>query len=323
MTDHSDKSLKIKKTIPISQPVAQSDFYSPSWPELPPEMEDFHLYNPIGSGSTGTVFRAVQTKEYAVKIVPWQPARLRETAKHEYDTVRLFSNCETVIHAFAYYEYNSSSYILQEIGEPILDYFYENPCSLRELLQSLLDISDALSFIHSKGYSHFDVKPGNILIVKGKARLGDFSHCLRCVQGQQYTTTGTEAFMAPEVVPGAKHTGLEDIYSLGITMYALLLAGVLPFENKPDINDKEKLYIRSLFIHPALLSVIRKAAAFDPAERYQCFEDFSKDIRSFMDVYQNDLDEIVPVYLSNTRAKHLNSPTVPPFQDRFHMDEPS
>lgn len=40
-----------------------------------------------------------------------------------------------------------------------------------------------------------------------------------------------------------------------------------------------------------------------------------------MDAYQNDLDEIVPVYLSDMRSKHLNSPTVRQFQDSIPMDE--
>ena len=70
----------------------------------------------------------------------------------------------------------------------------------------------------------------------------------------------------------AKYSGLEDIYSLGITMYALLMAGALPFDAGTDKNDKEKLYIHSLFIHPELLSVIRKAASF----QFYCASLFSK-----------------------------------------------
>ncbi|MBR3428973.1 MAG: protein kinase [Clostridia bacterium] len=185
---------------------------------------------------------------------------------------------------------------------------------MKMLLQALLDISDALSFIHSKGYTHFDVKPSNILMVNGKARLGDFSHCLRYVQGQEYERSmGTSAFMAPEIVSGAEHSGLEDMYSLGITMYALLMAELLPFEEiqGTGMHDKGRKTIRSLFIHPDLLSIIQRATACNPPDRYQTFEDFSKDISSFMDANNDYLDEKVPIYLSTD----LRRPTVPPYFD--------
>ena len=102
-SDHSDQS-----TVPMSGIVY------PSWPELPPDMEDFQLCNSLGSGATGTVYRTVQTKEYAVKVIPWNPANLRESARREYEVAKLFSDCETIVHTIAWYEYNSSSFILQK-----------------------------------------------------------------------------------------------------------------------------------------------------------------------------------------------------------------
>lgn len=313
MSEHTDQHSS-KDLTSTSSTIPWSDIVFPARPNLPPEMEGFQLCDSIGSGSTGTVFRSVQTKEFAVKVVPWHPNNLRETAKREYDIASLFADCDKTIHVIAYYEHDCNSFILQEIGEPIIDYFFKNTCTLKTLLQALLDISDALSFIHSKGYTHFDVKPSNILVVKGKARLGDFSHCLRYVQGQEYDRSmGTSAFKAPEIVSGSEHSGLEDMYSLGVTMYVLLMAGVLPFDEEKtnDSCDKGKKRISSLFIHPDLLSIIQRAAAYDPADRYQAFEDFSKDIRSFMDANHDYLDEKVPTYLSTD----LRRPTVPPFFD--------
>ena len=313
MSGHSSQHIS-NSLANTSTAVSWDDIVFPPRPELPPEMEGFQLCESMGSGATGTVFRSIQTKEFAVKVIPWRPDGLRETAKREYDVASLFADCEKTVHVFAYYEHDSNSFILQEIGEPIIDYFFKHTCTLRMLLQALLDVSDALSFIHSKGYTHFDVKPGNILVVKESARLGDFSHCLRYVQGQEYERSmGTSAYMAPEIRSGAVHSGLEDMYSLGITMYVLLMAGVLPFEDEQNTDpcDKGKKQISSLFIHPGLLSVIQKAAAYDPADRYHTFEEFSKDIVSFMNTYHDHLDEKVPSYLS----ADLRRPTLPPFTD--------
>lgn len=302
-----------RSIINTSSTVPWSEIPFPAWPALPPEMEGFRLLGSIGSGATGTVFRSVQTKEFAVKVVPWRPNNLREIAKREYDVASLFADCEKTVHVIAYYEHDSKSFILQEIGEPVIDYFFRNKCTLRMLLQALLDISDALSFIHSKGYTHFDVKPGNILVVKETARLGDFSHCLRYVQGQEYERSmGTNVYMAPEIMSGAEHSGHEDMYSLGITMYVLLMAGALPlFEGRKDIDGcSKKRKIRSLFIHPDLLSVIQKATAYDPADRYQTFEDFSKDIVTFMNANNDSLDEKVPTYISNDLQRPTSEPSI-------------
>ena len=303
------------KNLPnASSTVPGRDMGFPIRPELPPEMKDFQLCDSIGFGSTGTVFRSIQTKEFAVKVVPWLPNNLRDIAKREYDIASSFADCDKILHVIAYYEHDCNSFILQEIGEPIIDYFIRHICTLKMLLQALLDISDALSFIHSKGYTHFDVKPSNILVVKDRARLGDFSHCRRYVKGQEYERSmGTSPFMAPEIVSGAEHSGLEDMYSLGITMYTLLMAGPLPVDELQsfgaDTNEKGRKKITSMFIHPDLLSIIQRAAARDPADSYQAFEDFSKDICSFMKANNDSLEETVPTYF----AINYQRPTVPPF----------
>lgn len=289
-----------------------NDLVLPIRPELPPELEHYRLCDSLGTGAIGTVFRSIQTKEIAIKVIPWGSKNLREVARREYETAKLFDNCETTIHVIDYYEHNENSFILQEIGERITDYYFKHTCSLRMLLQALLDISSALSFIHSKGYTHFDVKPSNIFYVKDRTRLGDFSHCLPYTRGQKYEKAlGTGAFKAPEVIPGEQCSGLEDIYSLGITMYVLLMAGALPFEEKEDVSTENSLCIHSLFIHPDLLSIIQNATALDTSVRYQDFDEFSDDIRTFMEKYNDYLDEKVPTYNSTV----LQRPTVPPFFD--------
>lgn len=266
--------------------------------DLPPELGDFRLCQCLGRGAVGTVHRVTQTKEYALKVIPWNKESLRDEAMREYETATLFADCETTVHPIALYEYGQKSFILEELGEPILDYFFGHSCNLRMLLNTLLDVSDALSFIHDKGYAHFDVKPDNIFVVHGKARIGDFSHCFSSTPGQEYIRfLGTNSFRAPETLNGKRQSGLEDMYSFGITIYALLMAGKVPFKTKDRCENKD-LQISSLFIPPDLLSIIRKAAAFSPEERYQSFNTLSEDIHAFMQVNNDLLDERVPAYLA-------------------------
>lgn len=293
-----DSSRQLPDSEMISTPSAylgQSGMYI----TLPEEMEGFILGTILGSGSIGKVYKATQTKEYAVKVIQWNTNSAREVAKHEYETGQLFKSCDETLHSLSYYEQEHQSFIVMEYGVPCLSYYSGRECSMREILNTILRVSKALETIHFQGYTHFDVKPDNILMVKGEAKLGDFSHCSRFMCGQIYNRPmGTGIYMAPEIVVGGKFTGKEDMYSLGISMYVLLMAGRLPFDftgresKKREQNDK----IESLFIHPELLNIIQRAAAFDACDRYESFRDFSNDLQTFVDLHNEKVDEEMPLY---------------------------
>lgn len=73
MTDRSGKpdSQDLRQTVPISSNLWNGeDPVFPGIPALPPEMEGFELRYALGAGSVGTVYSAVQTKRYAVKVIP-------------------------------------------------------------------------------------------------------------------------------------------------------------------------------------------------------------------------------------------------------------
>src|SRR5947209_2854785 len=89
--------------------------------------------------------------------------------------------------------------------------------------------------IHRAGLVHRDLKPGNILLDgDGRPKLGDFG----LVRGGKATNTasmtnageliGTAAYLAPEQAGDAHVDFRADLYSFGITLYALL-TGAPPF----------------------------------------------------------------------------------------------
>jgi len=105
--------------------------------------------------------------------------------------------------------------------------------SMRDSIVITAQIGDALRYIHSRGLVHGDIKAGNILLVNGVAKLGDFSTLTRLLQTISTSRSAyTYGWRAPEQVYSdlrAKSTemGLEnkiDIYQLG-NMLLYMLTG--------------------------------------------------------------------------------------------------
>jgi len=93
-----------------------------------------------------------------------------------------------------------------------------------------VQLGDALRYIHSRGIIHGDIKPGNILLANGVAKLGDFSSARLVVRDPRISRMPpTAGYRAPEQVYAewkrrAKELGLEnriDVYQLGSTLLEL------------------------------------------------------------------------------------------------------
>lgn len=102
------------------------------------------------------------------------------------------------------------------------------------------DTLDALSYIHSKGYIHRDIKAGNILLTdEGTVKLADFGSASLSSPANSFV--GTPYWMAPEVILAmdeGQYDTKVDIWSLGITCIELA-------ERKPplyNMNAMSALY---------------------------------------------------------------------------------
>ena len=161
----------------------------------------------------------------------------------------------------------------------------------RELVLLMGQAADALSYAHGLGVLHRDIKPGNLLLdTDGTLWIADFG-LARAVEQNDLTQdgdiVGTLRYMAPERFDG-KADERSDIYSLGITLYELAV-------RKPafEISNKAK-GIRSILdktldsarrLCPAiprdLDTIIQKATARNPAQRYQNAVELRDDLHRF------------------------------------------
>ena len=107
----------------------------------------------------------------------------------------------------------------------------EGPLPPAQAPQAAAALADALAYLHARGISHGDLKPGNLLLAAGEPAgrvvLADFGVARR---GDHPTgpTFATPEYVPAEVVAGNPPGPAADVYALGIVLYELV-SGRSPF----------------------------------------------------------------------------------------------
>jgi len=160
---------------------------------------------------------------------------------------------------------------------------------VEEAVRLTHEVADALDYAHRHGLVHRDVKPENILLSDGHARVADFgvARALDAAGGSQLTETGmsvgTPAYMSPEQASAGQMDGRSDIYALGCVLYEML-AGEPPFTGPTPqaILAKRVLepvpHVRTLRegVPEPLEQAISRALARAPADRFATAAEFAR-----------------------------------------------
>ncbi len=159
----------------------------------------------------------------------------------------------------------------------------------------------ALEYAQYQGVIHRDIKPANILL-RGDSdiKISDFGAAvIETQQTTQVSGVGSPAYMSPEQIKEQTLSHQTDIYSLGVTMYRLL-TGKLPFD---AANNYSMIYQiinidpqpPSTFrpeIPPALDAIVTRAMCKDTQHRYQTWDEFARDLVSFISYEVPQQDQI-------------------------------
>jgi hypothetical protein len=166
---------------------------------------------------------------------------------------------------------------------------------IRRCCEIIKTVASALAHAHERGVIHRDIKPENILLDRnGHVYLIDFG-LARFFEDDSVTNTGalvgTPAYMSPEQVTGRIQVdNRTDIYSLGLVLYELLTL------RRPIVAPTREGLLRQIAtkamiplswknkaIPQCFESVVHRATAKDPDERYQTACDFAKDLQNLLD----------------------------------------
>lgn len=197
-------------------------------------------------------------------------------------------------------------------GQPFLVMDFLDGHTLEELLADrgaippklmraiVFQASAGLVHAHTSGVLHRDIKPDNIILLPRektdeRVRLLDFGFALLQGDLERLTLSGTlcgsPAYISPERWKGKELDGRSDIYSLAVVMFQGL-TGELPFaaSSLDELRHKHLTEEPRLLadVRPALAddeiaqTIVSKALAKNPEDRYQSMKDFHNAVKSWM-----------------------------------------
>ena len=185
------------------------------------------------------------------------------------------------------------AYMAMELleGTDLRDLMSRGRVALPLGVELMAQAAEGLAHAHEHGVVHRDIKPGNIMIVRGRvAKIMDFGIArVRAsdVKTQTGAILGSPRYMSPEQVTGQPADRRSDIFSLGVMLHELA-AGEPPF-TAPTVTQLMHLIATATPAPPSAANptvpamldlIVARALQKQPADRYQSAAELASDLRA-------------------------------------------
>ena len=270
---------------------------------------NYKILEKLGEGGQGTVYKAIDSKlgrTVVIKVLPAELTAKEANLKRFEREARLASALDhpNICTIFDLNEIDGVHFIVMQYieGRNVRQLVNGRPLSLESALSIALQTADALAAAHARGIIHRDIKAGNVMVTPtGQVKILDFGLAKLLDEDAARTSGihnteitevgvpyGTATYAAPEQARGDRVDSRADIFSTGVLLYEML-AGTWPFRGSTAVevrhavlNDEPQPLskVRPGRVPAQLQTILDKALAKDPRNRYQKIYYFANDLRT-------------------------------------------
>jgi CHASE2 domain-containing sensor protein/tRNA A-37 threonylcarbamoyl transferase component Bud32 len=256
-----------------------------------PTLGRYEVSGELGRGAMGIVYKGEDPKIHrtvAIKTVRLSDfdedmvGEMKERFFREAESAGLLAH-PNIVTIYDAGEEHDLAFIAMELlkGNDLEEYTKKGSLlPIRDTLDIVAQVADALDYAHSKGIIHRDIKPANIMRLSETHEIKVTDFGIARIASSSKTKTGvimgTPSYMSPEQVAGKRVDGRSDIFSLGVVLFEML-AGEKPFAGEDMTSLMYKIAKEK---HPSIRSInpqvpqivekiIDKALEKDMETRYQ------------------------------------------------------
>lgn len=259
----------------------------------------YQIKDIIGKGGMSTVYGAHDPRfgrDVALKVMatpPQESANFRRRFEREARTIAALEH-PAIVPVYDYGEDHDHLYLVMRLmsGGSLADKIIMGTLTPDQIGPIVQRIGDALDHAHTRHVIHRDLKPGNILFDSSdRAYLSDFGIVKLAAEDSLTDLTGsgvigTPAYMSPEQIHGDfELDGRSDIYTLGIILFEML-TGRKPYRAATPVKQMMAHVMEPVpnirearpDLPPEFDTMMRKAMAKEPADRYPTASDLSNEL---------------------------------------------
>ena len=268
----------------------------------------------IGQGATSTVFKVTREEKYSLKILKIELVKKKATIDlnaesdsesdsedqvkeveldmdkinkfyAEYEVLNMLNHPYIIkVYGFFFGDSHNPPAILMEYCRHTLGSDYIKKLSIIDRKRIIVEVCDAMRYVHAAGLIHRDLKPANILLDKDKhAKVCDFGLCtlieLETETATRTQLAGSQFFMSPELLQGRKdYNEKVDVYAFGVVVYFIASGGQYPDFNFADVVKEIPFSVPETFT-PITQKILKDCLSPSPNDR-PSFEDLYETLKN-------------------------------------------